>query len=211
MIKIIIADDHQMFIDGLKSLLEHIRNVKVAGEANNGLAVLNLLDEKQADIVLLDISMPVMDGIETMKEIHKKHPNVKVIMLSMYNRPEFISTLVAEGAAGFILKNTGKEELKEAIETVAAGGTFYSNEVTAQIMESLRKTGSADRSYEVNLSSREKEILRLIADEFTTGEIAKKLFLSTHTIETHRKNMLSKLNVRNSAGLIRYAVEHGLI
>ena len=212
MIRIIIADDHQMFIDGIRSLLVSQKNISVVGEAHNGNEVLKLLETKKADIVLMDISMPEMDGIETTKHIHLQFPKTKVLMLTMYNTRNFIERLVRVGASGYILKNTGKEELMNAIETINDGKTFFSKEVTARLIESMQgKKQTADDFFGVELTLREKQVIKFIALEFTTTEIAKKLSLSPYTVETHRKNVINKLNVRNTAGLVKYAMQNGLM
>jgi two-component system nitrate/nitrite response regulator NarL len=210
MIKVIIADDHQMFIDGLKSLLQNEKAIKVIGEATNGEEVLEVVKRCKPDIVLLDISMPVMDGIQTTRRLHSDFPNVKVLMLTMHNKLEYISNLMESGAAGYILKNTGKKELIEAIQTIVAGGNYYSSEVTETIMKSLHKSKEENKE-EVHLTNRERDVLLLVAQEYSTKQIADKLFISQNTVETHRKNLMSKLKVRNVAGLVKCALQLGLI
>lgn len=211
MIKIIIADDHQMFIDGIKSLLGNEADMKVTGEALNGKEVLALLEKEPADLVLLDVNMPEMDGIEATKLIRKQHPTVKILMLTMYNKHEFIFGLVNAGANGYILKNTGKAELTEAIRTVYAGKTYYSKEVTETILQNFSKKPAEQKIEVAQLTEREKDVLRLIAQEYNTQEIAAQLFISANTVETHRKNLLSKINAKNVAGLVKFAVQTGLI
>lgn len=211
MIRIIIADDHQMFIDGIKALLKNEKDMKVVGEALNGEEVLSVLQKEKADIVLLDISMPVMDGIETTKRLHEKFPEVRILMLTMYNKHEFISGLMNAGASGYILKNTGKKELVEAIEAIYEGKNYFSKDVTETIMKDLHKKPSEVKIELVQLTKREKEVLILIAQEFSTRQIADKLFISQNTVETHRKNLMSKLKVKNLAGLVKFALQTGLI
>lgn len=211
MISVIIADDHQMFIDGIKSLLEHQENIAISGEAKNGEEVIELLEKQQADIILMDINMPELNGVDATKIIHKKFPNVKVLMLTMHNTKEYIAQMVAAGASGYILKNTGKEELIMAIEALYRGENYYSKEVTARIMESMKPKREQNFVGEVELTDREKEVLKLIVQELTTTEIAEKLFISHHTVETHRKNLISKLNVKNTAGLVKYAFQNGIV
>jgi len=211
MIRIIIADDHQMFIDGIRSMLGSQKNISVIGTANNGGEVLELLESKKADIVLMDINMPDMNGIETTKKIQNQFPKTRVIMLTMYNTKNFIERLVYAGASGYILKNTGKKELITAIETVYNGKTFFSKEVTLRIMEGMTKKKQLPADFfEIELTLREKQVLKLIAQEYTTTEIAVRLSLSPYTVETHRKNLINKLCVRNSAGLVKYALQNGL-
>jgi DNA-binding NarL/FixJ family response regulator len=211
MVRIIIADDHQMFIDGIKSLLINEKDIKVIGEALNGKEVLSLLEKKPADIILLDVNMPEMDGIEATKLIRRQHPDVKILMLTMYNNQEFIFGLMNAGASGYILKNTGKKELLEAIKSVTEGKTYYSKEVTETILQNFSKTPAEQSADLAHLTEREKDVLKLIAQEFNTHEIAEQLFISTNTVETHRKNLLSKIKAKNIAGLVKFAIQTGLI
>ncbi len=211
MIRIIIADDHQMFIDGVKALLKNEKDIKVVGEALNGVEVLSLLSRENTDIILLDVNMPEMDGIEATNQIRMKFPSVKILMLTMYNKHEFIFGLVNAGASGYILKNTGKKELLEAIHAVHAGKTYYGKEVTETILQNFSRQPAEHKMESVQLTDREKEVLTLIAQEFTTPEIAAKLFISTNTVETHRKNLMGKLNAKNLAGLVKFALQTGLI
>lgn len=212
MIKIIIADDHQLFIDGIKSIIKSIKNLEISAEVKNGKQLLDCLSKHLCDVILMDINMPDMDGIEATKEVKKLYPNIKIIMLTMYSSRDYIEKLLRVGADGYILKNTGKEELQKAIETVHQGESYFSAEVTERIMEGLQKKKSTERnSFTVELTEREIDVLKLIVQELTTSEIAEKLFISTHTVETHRKNLISKLNVRNIAGLVKYAMQNGLV
>jgi DNA-binding NarL/FixJ family response regulator len=211
MIRILIVDDHQMFIDGVKALLVNEKEIKVLGEALNGEAVLKLLEQVDVDIVLLDVNMPEMDGIEATKLIRQRYPSVKILMLTMYNNTEFIFGLMNAGASGYILKNTGKSELLDAIRSVHQGKTFYSKEVSDSILQNLPKNPNEKKLEEVHLTGREKDVLKLIAQEFSTQEIAAQLFISVNTVETHRKNLLSKLNAKNIAGLVKFALQTGLV
>ncbi|WP_224995732.1 response regulator transcription factor [Cesiribacter sp. SM1] len=206
MINIMIADDHRMIIDGLTSMLATEAGVKVTGEASSGKELLEKMEQTPVDIVLMDINMPELDGIEATRKVKAKYPAVRILVLSMYNNPEFIRSLLEAGASGYILKNTGKDELMEAIRQVYAGQNYYGKEVTKVMMESLRGSSSNNN---FSLTNREKEVLKLIVEECTTSEIAERLFISTHTVETHRKNLLSKLNLKNTAGLVKYAIEKG--
>jgi two-component system, NarL family, nitrate/nitrite response regulator NarL len=211
MIKIIIVDDHQMFIDGIKSLLLSQENIAVVGSAHNGDEVLKLLTNKKADIVLMDINMPQMDGVEATKRIQQQFPKTKVLMLTMYDTKNYIERLVLAGASGYILKNTGKTELMNAIETIYSGKTFFGKEVTARVMEGLqKKTRESNDFFGIELTEREIEVIKYIAQEYTSTEIAKKLTISPYTVETHRKNLINKLGVRNTAGLVKYAMQNGL-
>jgi two-component system nitrate/nitrite response regulator NarL len=206
MINLLIADDHQVVIDGLKSLLSLEDDFQVVGEAQNGKMVLEALKDQKIDVVLLDINMPEMDGIETARRMREQHPNVKILILTMYNRPEFIRNIIEVGASGYVLKNAGKDELINAIRKVERGEDYFSLSVTNTLMDSFK---SGAESSKVELTKRERGVLTLIAEGNKTSEIAEKLFLSTHTVDTHRKNLLSKLNIKNAAGLVRYAIENG--
>ena len=209
MIRILIADDHQMFIDGLRSLLEGSDDIAVVGEASNGLKVVEICDRQEVDIVIMDINMPEMDGIQATRELLKRHPSIKVLGLSMYNDREYISDILKAGACGYILKNTGKETLLNAIRTVQSGGNYLGEEVSKTLLSSFLKKSKL--TLEEKISDREKEVLECIAIGFTTQEIASKLFISKNTVETHRKNLLYKLKARNTAELINNAYKKRII
>ena len=214
MINILIADDHAMFVDGIESILSAEADITVVGRSYDGPSVLKLVKENKVDIVLLDVNLPGMSGIEVCKELHKHHPEIKVLAISMFNEESFVSEILNNGAKGYILKNTGREELLKAIKTVESGESYFSKDVTETIMKGLmnqRKASSKSNMFFPKLSRREKEVLKLIAQEFTTQEIADSLFISLKTVESHRSSLLSKLNARNSVGLIRIAMENKLL
>jgi DNA-binding NarL/FixJ family response regulator len=212
MIRLLIADDHQMLKDGLKALLNNNEDIRIMGEANNGLEVLEILSKIPMDVVMLDINMPIMDGIETCKKIKQLHPLTKILVLTMYEEGNLISKIVKNGATGYILKNTGKDKLIEAIKTVYGGGTYFSDRVKDALIASMvSEKNKNNQSYIPSLTRREREIIELIVYENTTHEIAEKLFISEKTVETHRKNLLQKLNARNTAGLVRIAIQKGLV
>jgi DNA-binding NarL/FixJ family response regulator len=210
MTRILIADDHQMFVDGLKSLLVEEKEMCVVGEAKNGYEVLEICDHQQVDIVIMDINMPKMDGILAAKELSKKHPSVKVLGLSMYNDRDYISDILKAGARGYVLKNTGKENLLRAIATLQSGSNYLSEEVSKTLLSSFMKNPSGEHATE-KLSDREQEVLECIASGLTTHEIADKLFISKNTVETHRKNLLYKLKAKNTAELVNNAYKQRLI
>jgi DNA-binding NarL/FixJ family response regulator len=211
-IKIIIADDHQMFIDGIKSLLKDEPDIEVVGEALNGYQVLDVISSTPADVVLMDINMPKLDGLEATRLITQKYPGTSVVILTMHNSLVYIESLTQAGASGYILKDTGKQELLMAIRSAASGGKFFSQDVMVTLLEQSAKNKSKDAlPKEPQLSKREIEVLKLIVQEYTTQEIADKLFISNHTVETHRKNLLDKLNARNIAGLVKYAIQNQII
>ncbi len=214
MTNILIADDHTMFVDGMESILKGESDLLVVGRSYDGPSVIEFLPGNNVDIVLLDVNLPGMNGIEVCKEITNHYPDVKVLAISMFNEESFVSEILNNGAKGYILKNTGREELLKAIRTVAKGESYFSNEVTETIMKGLmnqRKASSKSSLFFPKLSRREKEVLKLIAQEFTTQEIADSLFISLKTVESHRSSLLSKLNARNSVGLVRIALENSLL
>jgi DNA-binding NarL/FixJ family response regulator len=216
MIKILIADDHTMFVDGIESILQAEEDIKVVGRCYEGHQVNDFVSKNNVDIILLDVNLPDMSGIEVCKEIVEKFPNIKVLAISMFNEESYVSEILNNGAKGYILKNTGREELLKAIKVVNSGSTYFSKEVTETIMKGLMNRRKASNNSKTaneipKISRREKEVLKLIAEEFTTQEIADKLFISLKTVESHRSNLLAKLNARNSAGLVRISIENGLL
>jgi DNA-binding NarL/FixJ family response regulator len=210
MTRVVIADDHQMFVDGLRSLLEDEKELSVVGEAKNGFEVLAICDREPVDIVIMDINMPLMDGIQTSRELSKKHPSIKILGLSMYNDRDYISDILKAGALGYVLKNTGKENLLNAISTLQSGANYLSEDVKKTLLSTFIRPAPYEQAME-KLSDREKEVLDCIASGLTTHEIGDKLFISKNTVETHRKNLLYKLNARNTAELVNKAYKQRLI
>lgn len=209
-IKILIADDHTMFLQGIISLLEQESHIEIAGKAINGIEALEVIQKQPVDLLILDISMPEMDGIELSKIVKKKYPAIKILIVSTHSNVSIISRLIRIGVNGYLLKNAEKAELLEAINTISAGTDYFSEETEEKhLSNNLRIEKQVSTLTE--LSSREKEILVLIAHEYNTAEIAEKTFISLNTVNTHRKNLLSKLNAKNTAGLVKYAVENGLV
>lgn len=209
-IKIIIADDHTMFLQGIISLLENEENITILGKTGDGKGVIKIMKKAIPDIILLDISMPEMDGIEVTKIIKKKHPAVKILIVSTHSNTLMITKLIRMGVDGYLLKNAEKQELLHAIRTIHKGGSYFCKEVEDKNDDYNSKVKS-ETFYITELSSREKEILILIAQEYTGTEIAEKTFISLNTVNTHRRNLISKLNVKNTAGLVKYAIEYGLL
>jgi two-component system, NarL family, nitrate/nitrite response regulator NarL len=207
MINVILADDHQIVLDGLKSLIEQEKDICSVGEALNGIELLAQLKEKQADVAVLDIDMPLMNGIETTKEIRMLYPKMKVLILSMYNENEYIKRLIEVGASGYILKNKGKEELVKAIRKVAEGGKYLGEAVIKTLMDDIQKPKKNVEEIKIPLTKRENEVLKLIVECNSTPQIADKLFIAHSTVETHRRNLIDKLGVANTKELIRYAIE----
>jgi len=204
-----IVDDHQLIIDGMKALLLDEDEIQVVGEASNGKETLKLLQLIEVDIVLLDIDMPVMNGIEAAQLIRKQWPEIAIIILSMHAEQGLVKNLIEIGANGYLLKNSSREEVVNAIHQVSGGERYFSTEVTL----SLLKTGDAghNKSTTIHLTDRESEILTLIAEGFTNKEIGDQLFISHRTVDTHRTNLMKKLEVNNLAGLISFALKNGFV
>lgn len=210
-IRILLVDDHQMFVDGLAAIFSDIDEIQVVGKCLNGAEALAQCQSANPQVVLLDINLPDMDGVKICKKITAIHPYIKVIALTTHNEGSFISGMLNNGAKGYVLKNSDKDTLKKAIKTVHQGETFLGEEVTQALIQGMMPENKIPRTHTPKLTRREKEILALIVEEHTTQEIADKLFISLNTVETHRRNLLHKLNVRNTAGLVRFAMEHKLL
>lgn len=208
--KILLVDDHQMFIDGMKSILHKQNIFQVVAEAQDGYEALNILTNQEIDILITDISMPKMSGIELTKIVKQKYPDIKVIIVSMHNDRAVVSEILMAEAEGYILKNTGKKELLDALTKVADNGTFYSNEVLKVMMQTV-KTERRQIEEIKQLTEREIEILKLIVEEFSSDQIAEKLFISKRTVDTHRTNILNKTNSKTLVGLIKYAVKNEIV
>ncbi|WP_149208287.1 response regulator transcription factor [Flavobacterium johnsoniae] len=209
-INLLIADDHTMFLQGIISLLEQEPNITVIDKAVNGIEALEIIKKGVVDFIILDISMPEMDGIELSKILKKQHPDVKILIVSTHSNVMIVSRLIRIGVNGYLLKNAEKEELLKAINTIASGENYFAEELEEKHLSNSSKI-EKQVSNLTELSSREKEILVLIAHEYNTAEIAEKTFISLNTVNTHRRNLLSKLNAKNTAGLVKYAVENGLV
>lgn len=213
MIRVMIADDHNMFVEGVESILEGTANIQVVSKCYTGPEVFEKLAHIPADVILLDINLPGMNGIEVCQKLNKEYPDIKVLALSMHNEESFVTEILKHGAQGYILKNTGKKELLSAIEAVNNGQSYFSDEVTETIMKSLVSQKSGGKKGGIlapKISRREKDVLDLIVKEHTTQEIADTLFISLKTVESHRRSLLTKLGVRNTAGLVRVAIENQL-
>lgn len=207
MIRVFITDDHPVVIEGIHSLLKNEKDIEWAGHAMNAQSCLGFFINSTADVVLMDISMPGMDGVELCAALREKYPGIFILGLSTFNQGLYIKKMMENGASGYILKNSSKEELIRAIHTVYEGGIYFSGEA-GQALQEYQKSSMQELPA---LTSREKEILELIAQGFTNPQIAEKIFLSSFTVDSHRKNLLAKLNVKNTASLIRLAVERKLI
>jgi DNA-binding NarL/FixJ family response regulator len=207
MIRVFIVDDHPVVIEGIHSLLQNEKGIEWAGHAMNAASCLGFFVNNTADVILMDISMPGMDGVELCAVMKETYPGIFILGLSTFNQGLYIKKMMENGASGYILKNSTKEELLKAIHTVTGGGIFFSGEAG----EALKEHQKSLTNQLPELSPREKEILGLIAEGYTNPQIAEKIFLSSFTVDSHRKNLLAKLNVKNTASLIRLAVERKLI
>lgn len=211
MIKVFIVDDHKMVIEGLQLLLENEKDISLAGTALSGKEAIEKIEQNRPDVVLLDINMPDMNGIDTCKQLIQNHPSLKVIAISMHKESSLIKLMLSSGAKGYVLKNAGQDEVIAAIKTVYSGKMYLDDTVNEIVVNSVANSQETkQRSPFPTLSRREKEILQLILAEHTTHEIAEKLFISFGTVETHRRNMLIKTGARNTAGLVRIALEYEL-
>jgi two-component system nitrate/nitrite response regulator NarL len=211
--KLLIADDHLLFLDGLTSLLRKEKDLEIICTATDGQEVLNILNEQEIDLCLLDINMPGLDGIDTARQIRKDRPQMKIIILTTYNDKAIISAMAELGIPGYLLKNSTKKELMEAIRKVMDGGYYFSREIQSVIISnfSSQDEGKKDDKAKVVLTPREIEIIRLLAREYTNEKIATELNISYRTVETHRKNLMHKTKSQNLAGLLSFAFHKGLV
>ena len=201
-IKVIVVDDHQLFIDGIKAILSKDIGIEEVGHANNGFELLKTLENGLiADVVMMDIRMPVMDGIMTTRVLKKEYPDIAVLVLSMYNQEEDLEEMSLAGAKGYLVKNAGKAEMIKAVHTVYNKREFVSEELRAK-----HNASSTSPNQKFRLTRREKEILELIAKGRTSLQIAKSLSISKMTVDTHRKNIHKKLGISSNTGLVRYAL-----
>lgn len=208
-IKIIIADDHQLFRNGLKILLNAFPEFEVIGEASNGEEFLRILKNTSADVALMDINMPEMDGIEATRKGLKLCPQIAIIALSMYGEEEYYYKMVDAGAKGFLVKDSDISQVKDAILTVRKGGSYFSQELLYHVIQKIKHRENESKT--ANLSKREKEILFKICEGLSNQEIAENLFISKRTVDKHRANLLGKTNSKNTASLILFAIRNKFI
>lgn len=212
-IHIVIADDHEIFRDGLKLMLGKYPEIKIAGEAQNGRELVEMVNTLNPDVILTDIKMPVMDGIDAVKKIISNNKDAAIICLSMFDEDDLILDMIEAGAKGYLLKNSDKTEIIDAITTVYNGNYFYSKTTSHKMIKLLAKSRIdpyATRS-KPEFSEREIEIMQLICNENSNKEIGEKLFLSSRTVEGHRQRIMEKMDVKNSVGLVVYAIKNGLV
>jgi len=214
MIKIIIADDHKIVSDGLAAMLQDPKaGLEVVAQAASGNEVLELLNKEKADLVLMDVNMPEMDGLTTARHIQQQYPRVKVLMLSMMANEKYVTQAMKAGALGYLLKTTGKQELVHAINLVVAGNQYISSQITLNLLQLEKATAESEDQILIGsaLSKREMEVLQLIAKGYTNEQMADMLFMSKRTVENHRQHLLEKTGSKNTASLIVYAVKHNLL
>jgi DNA-binding NarL/FixJ family response regulator len=214
-IKIILADDHKIIREGLKAMFESEGEIEVVAEAKNGNEIIAWMTSVPYDVIVTDVSMPGMDGLEALELIQKNYPGTKVLVLSMHYEKGWITKLLKAGAKGYLLKTAGKQELLRAIKTIAAGESYLGNEVNQILVSHYLPNGkeAIEKKFPGfdELSKREIEVLELIGQELTNKQIADKLFISTRTVDTHRRNLMQKLGVKNTAGMMVHAIRMGLL
>lgn len=214
-IKILLVDDHAIIRDGIKAILRGVPDIKIIGEANNGAEAIELIKENAYHLVMIDVNMPVMNGIEATKYISKHYPALKILALTMYEDKNYILEMLENGASGYLIKNINKKELINALRSVAKGEKYYSEKASAILIEHM--VNDQEKPYpkkpkkSILLTKRELEILQLITAEYNNQEIADKLNISQRTVDTHRRNAMQKLNVKNTAGLVKSSIKLGLI
>lgn len=209
LIKLIIADDHPVIIDGLRTMLEGQKEITFVAEAHNGEELLDLLSKKKADVVLMDVNMPIMNGIDATRLVKKQFSDIRVLAFSQYDEKRFIKQILKSGADGYLLKNSPASEIVKAIKSVHQGKVFLSEDLPNILMGDSKKKRS--NYFFPDLSKRELEVLKQICEEKSSLEIAKCLSISANTIETHRSNILLKVGVKNTAGLVKWAIENEIV
>lgn len=210
--KVAIVDDHKMFRQGVESMLNDHDDVSLAWSAADSKETLSKLSQIVPDVILMDISLGEESGIVLTKTILESYPDIKILGLSMHKEDNYIVNLLEVGAKGYLLKDAGSDEMVTAIKKVNEGDTYYSSHVTNVLMKHITKgTRPSESGDKIKLTNRESEILKLIAEEFSNPEIAEKLYISIRTVDTHRRNLLDKLQAKNTAGLVKYAIKHGMV
>lgn len=214
-IRVLIADDHSLIRSGIASLLERDGEFQIVGEAKDGNEAVELTEKLAPDVALIDLSMPRMNGVEATRIIRERFPQTRVLVLTMHENDEYIYQIFKSGAGGYVLKNSSRDELCDAIRAVAKGEKFFSTRVSEIMMESLMKRGEHQsqpmNAEDIPLTKREKEILVLVAQGMTNQQIAEKLFISPRTVDTHRTNIMQKLDLHDVASLVHYAIKVGLV
>ena len=205
-IRVLLVDDHKIVLDGVEALLMNELSIQIVGKCLNGREAVDFVEKNEIDLMVLDINMPVMDGLAVTQYIKTNQSNIKILILTMHDDSNTINQALEFGVNGYILKNNGQDELVRAIKIISLGREYFGSTVLDRIIEDWRSPISRTK-----LSKREKQVIRLIAKEYTTPQIAKELNLAETTVDTHRRNMISKLGIKSSLGLVRYAYENGFI
>jgi DNA-binding NarL/FixJ family response regulator len=212
-IKIAIADDYKIYRDGLKVGLSADNKLEIIAEADNGEDLMKILETNSPDVILMDLKMPIMDGMEATKLIRQKYPSIKVLVVTMYEDDKFIIHLMENGANGYLLKNTEPDEIIKSIYAVHENGYYFNDVVNKALLKKLILKNNLKPSFNQNidLTEREQEVLKMICEEKTAAEIAKEIFLSPRSVEGIRQRLIEKIGVRNTAGLVMFAVKNGLV
>lgn len=206
--QVLIVEDHPIFSDGLQDILAAEASISLANKLSDGNEVLPFLAKNQIDLILLDINLPGIDGLSLLKAIKNKHPKTSILILTQYDKAAFIQNAIESGADGYLLKNLARDEVISAVSKVLSGESYFAKEAMDSLVSSMRRQGT---QHEVKLTKREVEVMTLLAKGFTVNELAEKLFISGHTAETHRRNIMAKMKFKNRAELTVYASEHGYL
>ena len=212
-IRTILVDDHEIFRNGLRLLLSRVDSIEIIGEASNGKEFLGILANDTPDLAFVDISMPVLDGIDATKKALEIHPGIKIIALTSFSDPEYFDNMLCAGAEGYMLKNSSLEEFKKAVKKVVSGDNYYSQDLLMSITKNLivEKTQRSKQAVLPDLSKREKEVLELICKGYSNQNIGEKLFISDRTVERHKTNLYEKTSTQNSVNLVIYAFKNKLV
>jgi DNA-binding NarL/FixJ family response regulator len=212
MIKVAIVDDHKMFRDGVISILNEVDDINPIWSASNSAETLKLLNDQIPDVLMMDLSLGEESGFTLTSQILEKYQAIKILVLSMHHEDSYIIHILELGARGYILKEAGSDEMIRAIRVVSNGDTYYSKHVSEVLIKNITSgTRPKSNTPQIDLTKREIEILKLIAEEFSNPEIADMLYISVRTVDTHRRNLLDKLGVKNTAGMVKYAIKHGIV
>jgi DNA-binding NarL/FixJ family response regulator len=210
-IRVLIADDHAMVRQGFTVLLNAQPDMEVVGEAADGHEMVELADNLRPDVILADIGMPNLNGIEATKLIHRRYPEMPVVMVTIHTSSSYVIRALRSGALGYVIKNDDFQHVIESIRTVSSGQRYLSNQVSQQIIDAVVSGINMDDNFEERISIREREILQLIVEGNNNSQIAKKLVISARTVETHRTNIMRKLGLSSQIDILRYAIRHGII